>query len=326
MVSSSVAVDLQQRYQSGERQFSSVQLRGADLRGVNLGNADLSGADLSKANLREVNLSGANLAGAFLNEADLTSANLEGANLQGASLIKAYLIKTNLRSANLSGAYLTGAYLTKSNLARANVSGAYLNGIQLTGADLTEACYDRATRFDPHFDPRKMGLQNASASGETESRSKTTGNARAIPNPAAPAAPVPEVSRTASAEPETFPNPSVEKLLDTFNHLGQISARYLGATMTFRYWESSRPAGEALQDLALNRSAQFSWTGSSPARLTDEQTRLARQWIETFLHSCRSIIGNFPKLIDPQRLAFPVAGVSPSRSDSGTKEPPTHSP
>lgn len=323
MVSSSVAVDLQERYRNGERQFSSVQLRGADLRGLNLANADLSGADLSQANLREVNLSGANLSGAFLNEADLTSANLEGANLQGASLIKAYLMKANLHSANLSGAYLTGAYLTKSNLVRANVSGAYLNGTQLTGADLTEARYDRATHFDPHFDPRKMNLH---APVEAESRSKITDTVRSIPNPTKPSVPLQDNGRTPAAETETFPNPSVGELLDTFNHLGQISTRYLGATMTLRYWQSSRPEGEELQDLTLNSSAQFSWTGNSSARLTDEQTRLARQWLETFLRSCRSIIGNFPKLLDPRHLVFPVAGVSPSRPDSGTKEPPTHSP
>ena len=53
-----------------------LDLRGADLRGVNLSNADLTGAALSRASLTDADLSHANL-----EKADLGRAALSGANL-----------------------------------------------------------------------------------------------------------------------------------------------------------------------------------------------------------------------------------------------------
>jgi uncharacterized protein YjbI with pentapeptide repeats len=242
-------------------------LRGADLRGINLSQADLRGADLSKANLREVNLSGANLAEAQLNEADLSSANLERANLTEASLIKAYLIKANLRSANLRDAYLTGAYLTKSIVTDADLKGAYLNGSQLTGADLKGARYDQKTRFDNGFDLQKMGLEKDDFFSHQL-----------------------EISRL-----------NVEELLANLNQISNISSRYLGSSITVRYWESTRQTNEYLKDFTLNNNAQFSWTGKPLADLNALQVQEVREWIDRFTVSCGEIIQDFPKLINFQK-------------------------
>ena len=57
--------ELFRRYAAGERDFSGV---------------DLSGANLSRVELRDINLSGANLS-----RVDLSWANLSGANLSGVS-------------------------------------------------------------------------------------------------------------------------------------------------------------------------------------------------------------------------------------------------
>jgi uncharacterized protein YjbI with pentapeptide repeats len=267
MVYGSVAVDIRQRYETGERQFLNLQLRGADLRGINLSQADLSGADLSKANLRDVNLSGANLAEAQLNEADLSSANLERANLTETSLIKAYLIKANLHSANLRNAYLTGAYLTKSILINADLKGAYLNGTQLTGANFKGARYDQKTRFDNGFDPQKMGLEPDDLFVHQAAISRLT----------------------------------VEELLANINQISQISSRYLGASITVRYWESTRQSNEYLEDFTLNNNAQFSWTGKPQADLDMLQVQEVREWIDRFTVSCGEIIQDFPKLINFQK-------------------------
>jgi uncharacterized protein YjbI with pentapeptide repeats len=266
MVYGSVAVDIRQRYETGERQFLNLQLRGADLRGINLSQADLRGADLSKANLREVNLSGANLAEAQLNEADLSSANLEGANLSETSLIKAYLIKANLRSANLRDAYLTGAYLTKSIFTDADLKGAYLNGTQLTGANFKGARYDQKTRFDNGFDPQKMGLERDIFFSHQS-----------------------EISRL-----------NVEELLVNLNQISNISSRYLGSSITVRYWESTRQTNRYLEDFTLNNNAQFSWSGQPQANLDALQVQEVQQWIDRFTVSCGEIIQDFPKLINFQ--------------------------
>ncbi len=101
--------ELLKAYAAGRRDFTGVDLSGADLRGAVLSRADLFGADLSCAKL-----SSANLYGAILNGANLTGTDLRSADLSCANLI----------DATLSGADLTGA----------DLSEAWLQGVDLTGA------------------------------------------------------------------------------------------------------------------------------------------------------------------------------------------------
>lgn len=65
-------LDLHVKWINGETGGIRVDLRGADLRGMNLQGVDLRGADL-----RDMNLRGANLQGANLRDADLRGANLD---------------------------------------------------------------------------------------------------------------------------------------------------------------------------------------------------------------------------------------------------------
>ncbi len=269
MFQNSIAIELRQRYEGGERNFTNLQYRRGDLRGLNLSGVNLRGADLSYANLREVDLSGADLREVYLNEADLSGANLSGANLQGASLIKAYLIKANLQSANLQSAYFTGAYLTKANLSEADLTGTYLNGAQLTGANLTGAHYTSSTHFDPNFNPQKSLLKKEYGKGE-------------------------EVKKI-----------TLEELLNTFNHLSEISVRYLGNTMTVKNWETTKPTGEILVGVTIDKKALFS--AEKPKHiLSDLQKQQSKIWAQNFVRSCRNIVQDFPSLIDPKLMVFSV--------------------
>ena len=112
-----------------------IDLRGAELSGVNLSGANLIKADLSEAELSEANLRGANLI-----KADLSSAKLIGADL-----INVILIGADLSSAKLTGADLIGANLINAILSGADLSGAELRGAELRGADLSEATLKGAT-------------------------------------------------------------------------------------------------------------------------------------------------------------------------------------
>ncbi|MBR8830717.1 MAG: hypothetical protein N5P05_000782 [Chroococcopsis gigantea SAG 12.99] len=269
MFQNSTAIELRQKYEAGERDFTNLQQRRGDLRGLNLSGANLKGADLSYANLRDVDLSNADLRGVYFNEADLSGANLAGANLQGASLIKAYLIKANLSSANLQAAYFTGAYLTKANLTDADLTGTYLNGAQLTGANLTGAHYTSCTHFDPGFNVQKFQLKKEYGQGQ-------------------------EVGKI-----------TWQELLDSFNHLSEISSRYLGSTMTVKNWESTKPPGEISREVTINKKAQF--TGDKPQQvLTDLQKQQAKVWVQSFVKCCSAIVQDFPNLIDTKQMVFPL--------------------
>lgn len=126
--------ELLEKYATGVRDFSGIDIREANLSGVKL-----SGADLSHANLSVVNLSGANLSGANLNHAKLNVARLRGAHLTGANLNNASLNVSNLIRADLSRAQLKAASLIRAELIRADFNRAELTEANLASADLREA-------------------------------------------------------------------------------------------------------------------------------------------------------------------------------------------
>lgn len=141
-----------------------LDLRGADLHGMQLLDADLSNAMLHHSNLSRVNFANTDLTDSFLSYADLSqaqfhdvnfsrtrlwSADLSGAFLQDADLpgvdfSNAKLHGTNLGRANLSGTNFQYATATKTwfdsaNLSRAIFLRADLSGAKLMKADLTDA-------------------------------------------------------------------------------------------------------------------------------------------------------------------------------------------
>jgi uncharacterized protein YjbI with pentapeptide repeats len=170
--------ELLQKYASGIRDFTAVNLCEANLSRVNLSGANLSQANLSIANLGGANLSAANLSHAKLNVAKLNGANLSGANLNGAdlnvanliradlsdasliqaALIRAELIRVELSRANLSEANLNAATLREAKLRHANLAGANLSEADLTNASLKAANLERATL-------RETDLRGADLSG-----------------------------------------------------------------------------------------------------------------------------------------------------------------
>jgi len=96
------------RYAEGQRDFSWVDLRRADLRGASLSDAsfyraDLTGTLLDGANLRRVSFLKANLMKADLSNADLTGANLKRADLTGTIFTGAVLDAVTFSDITLPG-------------------------------------------------------------------------------------------------------------------------------------------------------------------------------------------------------------------------------
>jgi uncharacterized protein YjbI with pentapeptide repeats len=143
-----LCLDLEARYQAGERDFTSAILTGVDLSGVVLNGAIfnraiLRGANLKGAQLRTANLDGADLYGAILDHANLEEASLERAFLDGVSASSANFRRADLREAHLSGAIMEnadfrGADLRRANLLKANLCQARLEQSQLVGTSFEE--------------------------------------------------------------------------------------------------------------------------------------------------------------------------------------------
>lgn len=86
------------------KDFTGVNLSGADLRAINNNVTDLEKVNFTRANLSGANLTKANLKNAILDHTDLENANLTDVQLQ-----KAQFSGTNLCGANLTNANLQGA-------------------------------------------------------------------------------------------------------------------------------------------------------------------------------------------------------------------------
>ena len=85
------AIELQETYAQGQRNFRNANLSGADLSRANLSGANLALANLSNANLSHTNLYNADLSHADLSHADLSHADLSFADLYHANLYHANL-------------------------------------------------------------------------------------------------------------------------------------------------------------------------------------------------------------------------------------------
>lgn len=96
---------------------------------VDLRGADLSGVNLAWATLRRVDLSGARLVGADLRGADLRETDLSGADLSGAQMRGA-----DLRSATLTRTDLSGAMLDRARFsAISQLNSSIIDGARMTG-------------------------------------------------------------------------------------------------------------------------------------------------------------------------------------------------
>ena len=139
----------------GQKQRTGLDLRGANLQGVDLRRLPLARVyggltieEWKAATLEQRDGAGVRLEGADLSEAHLEGAILRGAHLEGAVLRKAAMQGSVLYKAHLNGAYFRDAHLERANLAGANLEGAYLRSAYLEGADLRKAFFDSRTSLE----------------------------------------------------------------------------------------------------------------------------------------------------------------------------------
>ncbi|MBX6748539.1 MAG: pentapeptide repeat-containing protein [Micromonosporaceae bacterium] len=118
-----------------------MDLRGADLRGL----------DLSEAYLFNTVLVGVNLSGAYLVKATLNGADLRHADLTGAKLTKAEAYQCRADGAIFRNADLFAVEFYYARLVEGDFRGATMTSIRFLGADLTGADLRGAKLVDARF-------------------------------------------------------------------------------------------------------------------------------------------------------------------------------
>lgn len=140
--------DVNQRHRIG------LDLRGADLRGVNLSHLPLAclWGGLTQQQRAEVTHEQRHMAAIHLEQATMFKTNLEGGRLGRARFAGANLEGVVLEHADLSGADFTQAYLRSAQWSHAMLYGAHLEGAvlieaNLRGADLRKVGMDVHTQL-----------------------------------------------------------------------------------------------------------------------------------------------------------------------------------
>ena len=272
------AIELRDRYAAGVRKFERSQLENADLAKACLSQINLQQANINHANLQEANLSyanfqrsslvKANLSAANLSRADFSNTDLSKANLTGANLYLTSFYQADLNLANLSLIILNpqspqdsdSASSAKVDFRHANLQGAFFIGVDLEPANLEGAVYGNDTRFPANFEPTSKGMVHIEA-----------------------------ISKTSLAE-----------LINKFNHIYKYSSRYLGDAIATKYFNSSRPELDWLNQFQI-RESQIVFTGTAARFVTVEQLTAFQAWTASYTKHCSAIIKNFSTLIQSEK-------------------------
>lgn len=142
-----------------------LDLRDADLKGVNMSARSLVDADFSFANLENANLGDSDLrraslhetrlVNAYLKEAVLEGADLAYANLSGANLSSARMKGASLRRSNCSGVDLTYTDLRSADLRRVNLQSSDLENANLKKTNLAFASFENTNLSGIKFGSRR---------------------------------------------------------------------------------------------------------------------------------------------------------------------------
>lgn len=296
--------EIQDKYNRGERNFQNYDLKKVVLRGINLKEVNLSGVDFSYADLRDVDFSGANLRnccfhGADLRnsnlshtrlaEADLTDAMLNQSSLVKADCRKATFVKTHLTKANLENAYLNEANLNEAclneaNLSKANLKKVNLENAFLIGANLTQTYFNESDLSGAYL--MSCVLDKTCFKGAKYDE-KTKFKVGANPQ---------ELGMKKKNVVLT------KELLDNINKLSKYSQKYLGSTISVKYWHSSRPECDWIKKFTIDDSGLISFSGSTKESVEDLQIKWYEQWINQYIKSCSMIIKGFENLIKEDNL------------------------
>lgn len=115
-------------------------------------------------------------------------------------------------------------------------------------------------------------------------------------NPPSDASPQPGKSHSAhvpAAFPDKTPGVSYQEVIGALNHLSDAASQVLGKTIVTNGWKSSCPNSPWLKQFEVQRSAHFTFTGSTSAGVTPDQQKQLKTWVNAFVGRCGRTFRNF---------------------------------
>ena len=78
--------------------------------------------------------------------------------------------------------------------------------------------------------------------------------------------------------------------------------------MTQKYWQSSRPVFEWLDNFEMTESTEIIFDGELDTVLTPTKLQWLQAWLKTFIKNCSQIIQSYPTMLDLKLVKPLIAG------------------
>jgi len=148
----SIAVKTKSLHQMVNKDYSNLDMKNSDLRGVvaqngKFDNSSLKGADFSGSDVTNGSFKSMDLKDAKFDDANLTGANLKWSSLKNVSFKNANVENTDFTGSDLAGASFEGVTLVGSNFKGSNLNGtsfknAVFHNVNFRNADVKRAIFD----------------------------------------------------------------------------------------------------------------------------------------------------------------------------------------
>lgn len=114
----------------------------------------------------------------------------------------------------------------------------------------------------------------------------------------------------------------IEDLVNALNRISRVSNKYLGTTLTFSKWQSTRPNVEWLNNFQINRSAEIAFLGSTAETISLVQLQSMQEWVTAFNHQVSQIVRDFAMIIERQKIGELPQGILLTRVNSHPSQHP----
>ena len=108
----------------------------------------------------------------------------------------------------------------------------------------------------------------------------------------------------------------IEDLIIALNQLSKFSNNFLGATLTLKNWQSTRPNFDWLDNFQINHSTEMTFSGVVTESVTAFQLQWIQEWVTAFINQGSQFIRDFSTIIEQKRIGELQGGILLSRVSS----------